>query len=61
MKNDHSILLGVITGTAVGAFVFQVFSIFILALAGALAGFLFAEYIKPWLKPKLDKLFGKKD
>jgi lipopolysaccharide export LptBFGC system permease protein LptF len=61
MKSDHSILLGAITGTAIGAFVFQIFSIFVLALVGALAGFIFSEYIKPWLKPKFDKLFNKKD
>lgn len=48
----ESTLLGIITSTTLGSWLFQAFSVFILALIGALAGWVFGALIKP----KLDKL-----
>lgn len=50
------ILVGGITSTGIGAFVLQALGAFVLGLMGALAGYIFARFIKP----ELDKLFKKK-
>lgn len=60
MNKAESVLLGIVTSTTLGSWLFQAVSVFVLAIIGALAGFMFTEYIKPAIKPKLDKLFGKK-
>lgn len=53
-------MIGAVTGGA-GAFFLQAASIFVFALIGAFAGWIFLDYLKPILKPKMDKLFRKKD
>lgn len=60
MNKSDSIILGVITGTGVGLWLFQALSILVLAIIGAAGGWIFHEYLKPMLKPKFDKLFKKK-
>lgn len=49
------ILIGMITSTAVGSWIFQAFSVFSLAVIGALGGWVFAEFIKPQLQKLLKK------
>lgn len=62
MEKNHSttvigdVLIGAITTTTIGAWIFQAFSVLLLALIGAFGGWLFNVVIKP----KLDKLVKKK-
>ena len=60
MNKTDSILLGMITG-GIGGFLLQATAILIFAVIGAFGGWIFAEYLKPILKPKFDKLFKKKE
>lgn len=60
MNKTESVIIGMISGS-VGAWFLQLASIFVFALVGAAAGWIFAEYLKPVLKPKFDKLFKKKE
>lgn len=55
------IFLGMLTSITVASWLFQVFSVFVLAMVGALSGWIFGEYVKPLLKPKFDKIFKKKE
>lgn len=51
-----SVILGALTATGVGSFLFQAFGAILLGILGALGGYVFTHF----LKPKLDKLFKKK-
>lgn len=50
------ILLGAITSTTIGTFIFNALGAFILGIMGAAGGYIFVKLIKP----RLDKLFAKK-
>jgi len=56
MGKNTSVFLAIITSTTVGAIIFQALGVFILGLIGALAGWVFQEYVRP----KLDKWKNKK-
>lgn len=51
------ILLGALTSSTVGALLLQAIGALILGLLGALGGYLFSKVVKP----RLDKLFEKKN
>ncbi len=62
MSEQHASKLGsMITGAifsgGIGSFIFQGFSVLVLGIIGALGGWLFTEYIRPKIKPRLDKWF----
>lgn len=53
----YSTVIGAITATSIGSFLFQTLGAFVIGVVGALGGYLFARF----LKPRLDKLFPKKN
>ncbi len=56
-KHTHlgDAVMGMITTVTLGSWLFQVFSVFVLAIIGALGGWIFAEFIKPQLQKLLKK------
>ena len=65
MSQEHSTKLsymvyGAVTSGGVGSFIFQGFGVLVLGVIGALGGWLFTEYLRPVLKPKLDRIFKRK-
>lgn len=61
MNKTGSVIIGIVTGTGFGLWLLQALGVLVLAMLGAMGGWIFAEYIKPVLKPKFDKLFKKKN
>lgn len=64
-KHTHlnDAFIGMVTSITIGSWLFQLFSVFILAVVGALGGWIFAEFIKPQLqklKPQIIKFFTRK-
>lgn len=51
----ESTILGIVTTTTLGSWIFQAFSVLLLAMIGALGGWIFGAFIKP----ALDKLKSK--
>jgi len=51
-----SVVLGAITATGLGTFLFQALGTLVLGFLGALGGYLFSHF----LKPRLDRLLAKK-
>lgn len=52
-----AMFLGLITTTTIGTLIFQALGTLVLGIIGALGGYLFNRF----LRPKLDKLFTKKN
>ena len=51
-----SMILGAVTATGIGSFLFQALGAIILGILGALGGYIFTHF----LKPRIDKLLSKK-
>lgn len=54
-NNIAIILIGALTSSTIGSFLFQALGTLVLGIVGALGGYLFVKLIKP----QLDKLFDK--
>lgn len=55
-NNDlGSVLIGALTATTVGSFLFQALGAFILGVLGAAGGYLFTHIVVPAIKKKFNK------